>query len=121
MITQPKSTFCPAIVLVLSALIAACSGGPDESAFVEACLKEGQRGVNLLDQELGVTRDEFCKCGAAVAGSSLSADAYRAMILEMQGDGEEARAITSAMNETEQIAMLEVTGEMLETCAEGAQ
>jgi hypothetical protein len=43
------------------------------------------------------------------------------MILEMQGDGEEARAITSAMNETEQIAMLEVTGEMLETCAEGAQ
>src|SRR5688572_7593860 len=59
-------------------------------------LNEGQ-GVasQMLDKELGVTRDAFCKCGAPVAKSSLSSDGYRAMILEMQGKREEARTMRS--------------------------
>jgi hypothetical protein len=39
------------------------------------------------------------------------------MVLEMQGKREEASRITSTMNESEQMAALEVTGEMLEKCA----
>jgi hypothetical protein len=70
----------------------------------------------LLDKELGISREEFCKCGAPIAKSSLSSDGYRAMILEMQGKGEEARTITAKMSESEQRASLEVLGTMLEKC-----
>jgi hypothetical protein len=39
------------------------------------------------------------------------------MVLEMQGKGDEARAITSKMRETEALASVTATGEMLEECA----
>jgi hypothetical protein len=39
------------------------------------------------------------------------------MVLEMQGKGDEARAITSKMSETEQLASVNAAGEMLEKCA----
>ena len=108
----------PFPVLVISlALLTACSGGPSGSEFVEACLQEGQSTASqLLDKELGVTRKAFCECGEPIARSSLSTDGYRAMMLEMQGKGEEARAITSTMNESEQTAAVEVLGKMLEQC-----
>jgi hypothetical protein len=105
-------------VVVAGALLGACGGGPSDTEFVDACLKEGQGGGSqLLDKELGVTREAFCKCGATVARSALSADGYRAMVLEMQGKGEEARSITSKMSETEQLASVNAAGEMLEKCA----
>ena len=110
-----------AIALVVGALFTACSGGPSDSEFVAACMNEGQGGASqLLDKELGVTRDAFCNCGASVARSSLSSDGYRAMILDMQGKGGEARSITSTMSESEQQATLEVIGEMLEKCGGAA-
>jgi hypothetical protein len=72
-------------------------------------MNEGQ-GVasQMLDKELGVTRDAFCKCGAPVARSGLSSDGYLAMILDMQGKRAEASSITSTMSESEQQAALEV-------------
>jgi len=112
----------PALVMVVvtaGAVLVACGGGAaSDTEFVEACLKEGQGGASqLLDKELGVTREAFCKCGATVARSALSADGYRAMVLEMQGKGDEARSITSKMSETEQLASVEAAGQMLEKCA----
>lgn len=106
-------------VVVAGAVLVGCGGGgPSDTEFVDACLKEGQGGASqLLDKELGVTREAFCKCGATVARSALSADGYRAMVLEMQGKGDEARAITSKMSETEQLASVNAAGEMLEKCA----
>jgi hypothetical protein len=105
-------------VIVAGALLTACGGGPSGTEFVEACLKEGQSGASqMLDKELGVSREAFCKCGEPIARQSLSADGYRAMVLQMQGQAEEARAITSAMNESEQIAAVEVLGKMMEQCA----
>jgi hypothetical protein len=107
------------VPVVVNLLLIGCggSGEPGDTEFVEACLKEGQSAASqLLDRELGVARDEFCRCGATVAKSSLSADGYRAMILDMQGKGEEARSITSTMSESEQIAALEVAVEMVEKC-----
>jgi hypothetical protein len=80
-------------------------------------MNEGQGPASqMLDQELGVTREAFCECGAGVARSSLSSDGYRAMILDMQGQAEEARAITSKMSDAEQQAAIMVLGEMLEKC-----
>lgn len=111
-----------AMAVVVGALFTACNGGPSDSEFVAACMKEGQ-GVasQMLDKELGVTRDAFCKCGATVARSSLSADGYRAMILDMQGKSVEARSLTSKMSESEQQAALEVAAEMVEKCAGAAK
>jgi hypothetical protein len=104
-------------VMVAGALLAGCSGEPSGAEFVEACLQEGQNAASqMLDRELGVTRQAFCECGEPIARSSLSTDGYRAMVLDMQGRGEEARAITSTMNESEQLAAIEVLGNMLEQC-----
>jgi hypothetical protein len=111
-----------AMTVFVGALLTACSSGPSESEFVAACLTEGQSAASkALDKELGVTRDAFCKCGANVAKSSLSADGYRAMVLEMQGKGEEARSITSKMNESDQLAAVKVSAEMVEKCAPGVK
>jgi hypothetical protein len=105
------------VPVAVSLLLTGCSGGPAEAEFVEACLNEGRSVASqLLDKELGVTRDEFCKCGATFARSSLSADGYRAMILDMQGKGEEARSITSKMSESQQTAALQVAADMVEKC-----
>lgn len=115
------------MAVVLAALFSACGGGPSgggssEAEFVAACIKEGEGGASqMLDKELGVTRDAFCKCGAPIAKSALSSDGYRAMILDMQGKREEASSITSKMSESEQQASLEVLGKMLEKCGGGAQ
>ena len=112
-----------AMAVVLGALLTACGGGgPSDSEFVAACMNEGQGAASqMLDRELGVTRDAFCTCGAPVARASLSWDGYRAMILDMQGKREEASSITSKMSESEQQAALEVIGKMLEQCAGGAK
>ena len=111
-----------AMAVVMGALFTACNGGPSDSEFVAACMNEGQGAASqMLDKELGVTRDAFCKCGAPVAKSSLSSDGYRAMILDMQGKREEARSITSKMSESEQQAALNVLGEMLEKCGGAAK
>jgi hypothetical protein len=113
-----STPFAAMAVIVASVVFMACGDEPSEAEFVDACLQEGQ-GIasQMLDAELGVTREAFCECGAGVARASLSADGYRAMVLEMQGRGEEAASITSAMSEAEQMATLEGTLELLEQCA----
>ena len=114
-----------AMGVVLAVLFAACGGGSSGSSdteFVAACMKEGESVAGqMLDKELGVTRDAYCKCGAPIARSSLSADGHRAMILDMQGKREEARSITSKMSESEQQAALEALGKMMEKCGGAAK
>jgi len=109
-------------IAMLTALVGACSGGPGESEFVAACLKEGEIGANkALRGEMGVKSDEFCKCTAKVARATLSADAQRAMILDMQGKPGEARAITSKMSESEQMAFMKGGIEVFGKCAGGGR
>ena len=111
-----------AMAAVVGTLLSSCSSGPSESEFVAACTKEGQGAASqLLDNELGVTRDTFCKCGASVAKSSLSSNGYRAMILDMQGKREEAASITSKMRASEQEASVKVLGDMVDKCGRGAK
>ena len=121
MIKPRTNMSCLGAMMVAGALLAACgggaAGGPSGAEFVAACLQEGQSPASqMLDKELGVTREAFCNCGEPIARSSLSTDGYRAMVLDMQGKGEEARAITSTMNESEQTAAVEVLGRMMEAC-----
>ena len=117
MIKRPRHISCVGAVILVGVLLPACGGGASGTEFVEACLKEGSSAASqMLDKELGVTRKAFCECGEPIAKSSLSADGYRAMVLDMQGKGEEARAITSKMNENEQMASIEVLGKMMDQC-----
>lgn len=110
--------FSNLFVLMLAGLIAACDSGPGESQFIAACMKEGEKGANkALRREMGVKSDDFCKCAAAEARASLSADARQAMILDMQGKGAEARAISSKMNDAEQMAFMKGGMAIFEKCA----
>jgi len=119
MIKQSKTLFCRLAAVTMAALITACSAGPSEAEFVEACLQEGQNVASkMLDREMGINRDSFCKCGAKVAKASLSADGYRVMILGMQNKKQEASAISSKMSEAEQQAVLTGTAELFEKCVE---
>lgn len=107
MIRRGNPSLFPMAAVIVATLLVACDGGPSEAEFVAACLKEGEMGANkALRREMGVKGDAFCKCGAAEARSSLSADAQRAMILDMQGKSQEARAISSKMSDADQMAFM---------------
>jgi len=113
-----------AAVILMAALLAACEGGASDQEFVTACLQEGQRGGatnQMLDKELGVTRETSCKCAAKEARATLSKDAYRAMVLEMAGKRDEARAISSKMSDSEQMSFITGVGSVFEKCLGGGE
>jgi hypothetical protein len=119
MTKQAENVISLGTIAVMTALIGACSGAPGESEFVTACLEEGQRGVNqAFSREMGINRETFCKCAAQEARATLSADAQRAMILDMQGKKQEAGEISSKMSESEQMAFMKGVAEVFEKCAE---
>ena len=120
MITKGKPVLCPLTVVIVAILIAACNGGPSEAEFVAACMKEGEKGANkALRREMGVKSDAFCKCAATEARSSLSADAQRAMMLDMQGKSQEARAISAKMSDADQMAFMKGGMAVFGKCAGG--
>jgi hypothetical protein len=121
MTKQAKNVISRMTIAMMTALIGACSGAPGESDFVTACIEEGQRGVNrAFTKEMGIDRETFCKCAAKEASATLSADAQRAMILDMQGKAQEAGAISSKMSESEQMAFMKGGVEVFEKCARAA-
>jgi hypothetical protein len=102
-----KGVTCSMPLIIAIALLAACSPGPSEAEFVAACLKEGERGANkMMRKEMGVKGEAFCKCVAKEARTNLSADAQRAMVLDMQGKKQEASAISSKMSDADQMAFM---------------
>ena len=105
----------------VSALIVGCDSGPSDSEFETACLNEGERGANkAMRREMGVKSDAFCNCLAKESRAQLSADGRRAMMLDMQGKKQEASAISSKMNDSEQAALMKGGMAMLEKCVGAA-
>jgi hypothetical protein len=120
MITRVKTMLCHVPVVIMALLLTACDSGPSDAEFVAACLKEGENVASkMLDKEMGVNREVTCKCAAKEARSSFSPDGYRAMILDMQGNKQEASAITSKMSEAEQLAVMKGTSDLFEKCVGG--
>ena len=118
MIKRAEKALSGMAIAMLTALVGACSGGPGESEFVAACLQEGQKAVNkAFTREMGVNREAFCKCAAKEAKAILSADAQRAMILDMQGKKQEASSISSKMSESQQMAFMKGGIEVFGKCA----
>ena len=121
MIKQVENAMSRMTIAMIASLIGACSGAPGESEFEAACLEEGRSGVNqAFTREMGVNRETFCKCAAKEARATLSADAQRAMILDMQGKKQEASAISSKMSESDQMAFMKGGAEVFEKCAKAA-
>ncbi len=119
MIAKGNLMLCRVMAVILAALLAACDSGPSEAEFLAACLKEGERSVanKALRKEMGVKGDAFCKCAAKEARTTLSADAQRAMILDMQGKKQEASAISSKMSEADQMAFMKGASTIFGKCA----
>ena len=116
MTAKGKHMLCRITVAIMATLLAACDGGPSEAEYVTACLKEGEMGANkALRKEVG-NSEALCKCAAAEVSSSLSADARRSMILNMQGKRQELKAIISKMNEAEKMASMNAGLSMLKKC-----
>ena len=118
MIAKETPMLCCVAAVILATVLAACDSGPSEAEFVAACLHEGERSVanKALRKEMGVKGDEFCKCVAREARTNLSADAQRAMILDLQGKQREASAISSKMSEADQMAFMKGGAAVLEKC-----
>jgi hypothetical protein len=103
--------------MMLAAFFAACDGGPSDGEFETACLNEGSRGANkALRREMGIKSEVFCKCVAKEARSHLSAQGRQAMMLDMQGKPQEARAITAKMKEPEQMEFMKGGMRVAQTC-----
>ena len=119
MIAKGNLMLCRVMPVILAALLAACDSGPSEAEFLAACLKEGERSVanKGLRKEMGVKGDTFCKCAAKEARTTLSADAQRAMILDMQGKKHEASAISSKMSDADQMAFMKGATTIFGKCA----
>ena len=91
-------------VAACGALLAACSSGPSESEFAAACLQEGQR-------------ETFCQCTAKEAKAVVSADGYRWMMLDMQGNRQEAAALEAKMSESDRMDVMKAAMNVLGKCA----
>ncbi|MGH8262808.1 MAG: hypothetical protein ACRET4_04975, partial [Steroidobacteraceae bacterium] len=101
---------------LVGALMAGCGGGTGE--FVDACMKEsGGMGGEMFEREMGMKKEEFCKCGAKTAKSSLSGKAFHAMVLDMQGKKQEAYEITSKMDTQEQQQLFMGMANVFQSCA----
>ena len=118
MTAKGKRMLCRMTVAIMVTLLAACDGGPSESEFVAACIKEGETGANkMLRREMGFKSETGCQCMAKEAASSLSADARQSMILNMQGKMQESKAIMAKMSEADKMAAMNAALELLKKCA----
>ena len=78
-----------AIVLMATGVLAACSQGPGDDEFMQAC---------LVDQAGQQNKEEMCRCVASAAKEDLPSEHYQAMVLNMQGKKQEAEALLSAVS-----------------------
>jgi hypothetical protein len=102
-------------IVIIAALAGACGGG--EAEFVKACMNEGgSMSGDAFQREMGVNKEDFCKCGAKTAKSSLSGKAFHAMVLEMQGKRQEAYEITSKMDTDEQQKLMMGMATVFQQC-----
>ena len=73
------------MVVASLAAVAACSGGGQTAAFVDAC------------QNSGNMSEDLCECIADLAGDELSENGLAFLIASMQGDTETSAALASEM------------------------
>lgn len=88
----------------LGLVLAGCDSGPSEDEFIAACVQARNQ------------TQESCSCAAREAKASLPTSAWQALVLDMQGKGAEAKAITDKMTGEEQSAYVKGTIDMARKC-----
>jgi hypothetical protein len=117
MLKHAVKTAASAASLAIATVLAGCGGG-GEAEFVKACMAEsGSPSGDMFQQQMGVSKEAFCKCGAKTAKSSMSGKAFHAMVLDMQGKKQEAYEITSKLSESEQQEVMMAMGKVFQSCA----
>jgi hypothetical protein len=92
-------------LLMGSGCIAACSSSsPNDTEFVQACLKTQ-------------ATQPICECAAKEA-KKLSAEHYRIMVLDMQGNKQEVAALADKMSLDQRAAFAQEQFEVLGKCAD---
>ena len=81
----------PCLVIVAVVALTACSAGPGDGVFVQACMN--QPGPQMVK----VTED-MCKCAATFARENFDPKLRQALVLDMQGRKRESEALVEGMS-----------------------
>jgi hypothetical protein len=91
------------LATALTGGVAACTKGPSNAEFVQACVKTQ-------------ATQAMCECGAREARSKLSSKLYTAMVLDMQGKKPGLEALTAKMTMDERAAFAMQQFQILGKC-----
>jgi hypothetical protein len=98
------SIFC-----VIAILFAACSGGPSEGEFVQACLN--QKGVQMVKMT-----EEMCQCAARYSRENFEPRLQQVLLLNMQGRKQESEALIDGMSFDDRAKFAEQQFEVIGQC-----
>ena len=79
------------LALTLALTLTACSAGPGDGEFVQACLN--QPGPQLVK-----VTESMCKCAANFAHENFDPKLRQALVLNMQGRKQESEALVEGMS-----------------------
>jgi hypothetical protein len=79
-----------ASLLIACAPLGACSGGPSDGEFVQACLAQRNQMVRMTE--------DTCKGAASYARENLDAKLRQMLLLDMQGRKQEVEALADGMS-----------------------
>lgn len=79
-------------ILASLPLLAGCAGGPSDGEFVQACMEQGQHGLQMVQMT-----EEMCKCAATYARENFPPPVRQAMALNMKGRKQESEALLEGM------------------------
>lgn len=74
-----------------SALLAACTGGPSDGEFVQACMN--QQGVQMVKMT-----EEMCQCAAKYARENFDPKLHHVLVLNMHGKKQESEALIADLS-----------------------
>jgi hypothetical protein len=98
-----------AIVATATALLAACSDGPSQGEFVQACLN--QSGLQMVKMT-----EEMCQCAAKYSRDNFEPRLQRVLVLNMQGKKQESEALVSDMSFDDRAKFAEQQFEVIGQC-----
>ena len=78
------------LLSISSITLAACSGGPSDGEFVQACLNQRGQMVKMTEAT--------CQCAASYSRENLDPKLRQLLVLDMQGRKQEEEALANGMS-----------------------
>jgi hypothetical protein len=73
------------LIAITAIVLGACTGGPSDGEFVQACLKQSGQMVKMTEAT--------CSCAARYARENFDPKQRQALLLDMQGRKQDAEAL----------------------------